>query len=83
MDYVIRFPLCTFVKKSTLAIRGSGPSHLISAFFATAPEEEEGSADRPRFIPFPLQRKFQNVTGLPYHEKGEIEFGGGNRTQKE
>ena len=41
------------------------PSHLISAFFATAPDEEEGSADRPRFIPFPLQRKFQSVTGLP------------------
>lgn len=69
---VIMFPLCNFAEKSALAIRGNGPSsHLISGFFATAPEEEEGSADRPRFIPFPLQRKFQSVTGLPSHEKGK------------
>ena len=48
-----------------VVVRGEVSGGQVSAFFAAA--EEEGSADRPRFIPFPLQRKFQDVTGLPYY----------------
>ena len=41
-------------------ISSEEPHLVVSTFFAAA-----GSADSPRFIPFPLQRKFRDAAGLP------------------